>query len=462
MSKANLDAFLFNGDQAKYEQFWDTHVNDLRNAGISYLLSGSHLELLRKDVETPVFPRLGSKQARKAQWDLLLCKYRDQCSRRENELKKIEPDFDKAIALLTNRLTEDIRPAIKHVLLSPESSNETKYTAARNLLLTRHGPNNQNDVERIKARLKAGTDQFGYLRLFNLHDDCVFQLSTIPKRDADGKILKDKEGKTVTNKPDSQELRAIFLLQLAKHNKHFENLAIEACAHPDTYTYEYLRDYITNVVKTNPEKYDPTSLQPLPESSTSGSAATVAFTSTIAASNNCLNCKSTAHRTSDCPSTICGASGCGRKFNTVRERKNHWWDVHSQNRRGPDVRTKTGRSYAAQETLPDSMQSAQHRDQRKFWEQSRERSRSRERGNSDSHAKRKDRSRSREREWNSQTSAPRPHHSERHVKFQHQSNHAYLDSLLEQVPEDQIREWVKTRFNRANFSSPPVFQDDNR
>ena len=460
MSKSIPDAFQFNGDQAKYELFWDTHVNDLRNAGISYLLSDNHLELLRKEVKAPAFPRLGTKQTRKAQWDLLLCKYRDQCSRRENDLKKIEPDFDKAIALLTNRLTEDIRPTIKHVLLSPEYSNEKKYTAVRSLLLTRHGPNNQNDVERIKARLKAGSDQYGYPRLFNLHDDCVLQLSTIPKRDSDGKIHKDHEGKIIINKPDSQELRAIFLLQLAKHNKHFENLAIEACAHPDTYTYEYLRDYITNVVKTNPEKYDPASLQPLPESSTSPTGAAVAFNSTIATSNNCLNCKSTAHRTSDCPSTVCGALGCGRKFNTVRERKNHWWDNHSQNRRGPDARTKTGRTYAAQETLPTSMQSAQHHDQRKFWEQRRERSRSRDRGSTDFHTKRKERSRSRDREWNFQSSTPKPHQSEKHVKFHNQSNHAYVDSLLEQVPEDQIREWVKIRLNRAN-ATPNAAHDDS-
>ena len=148
-------------------------------------------------------------------------------------MKKIEPDFDKAIALLINRLTEDIRPTIKHALLATDASNEKKYGDARKLILSRYGPNNQNDVEKIKARLKAGSDQHGYLRLFNLHDDRVLQLSMIPKRDFLGNPLRDHEGNIITNKPDSQELRAIFLLQLAKHNKHFESLAIEACAHPE-------------------------------------------------------------------------------------------------------------------------------------------------------------------------------------------------------------------------------------
>ena len=455
MSKSILEAFLFNGDQEKYELFWDSHVNDLRSAGISYILSESHLQLLRKEVPAPAYPRIGSKQARKAQWDLLLCKFRDQCSRREADLKKIEPDFDRAIALLINRLTEDIRPTIKHVLLATDASNEKKYGDARKLILSRYGPNNQNDVEKIKARLKAGSDQHGYLRLFNLHDDCVLQLSMIPKRDLLGNPLLDHEGNIITNKPDSQELRAIFLLQLAKHNKHFESLAIEACAHPDTHTYEYLRDYITNVVKSNAEKYDPASLQPLPNSSSP--AQPVAFIAK-AAPADCLNCKSDSHRTGDCPSTTCGAPGCGLKFSSVRERKSHWWDTHSQNRRGPDVRTKAGRSYAAQETRPVSMQSSQHQDERRFWSERRERSRSRDRAQrGESHPKRIERSRSRERtrDYSSQHPTPRPVQSEKHVKFQQQSNHAYLDSVLDKVPEDQIREWID-RKHRQSFRSPSV------
>ena len=457
MSKSTFDSFLFNGDQEKYELFWDSHVNDLRSNGISYLLSDSHLKLLRNEVPTPTYPRIGSKQARKAQWDLLLCKFRDQCSRREADLKKIEPDFDRAIALLINRLTEDIRPTIKHVLLVADASNEKKYGDVRKIILNRYGPNNQNDVEKIKARLKAGTDQFGYLRLFNLHDDCVLQLSSIPKRDLNGNPVLDHEGNLITNKPDSQELRAIFLPQLAKHNKHFESLAIEACAHPDTHTYEYLRDYITNVVKTNAEKYDPASLQPLPSSATPALLPSVAFSSK-ATSLECLNCKSNSHRTSDCPSTVCGAPGCGLRFSSVRERKNHWWDTHSQNRRGPDVRTKAGRSYAAQETRPVSMQSSQHQDERRFWSEHRERSRSRDRAQQgEAHPKRNERSRSRERarDYSSLHHTPRPIHSEKHVKFQQQSNHAYLDSVLDKVPEDQIRDWID-RKHRQSSRSPSV------
>ena len=69
MSKAN-SSYQFDGEQSKYEFFFETLVTDLRHEGISYILNPHHLERIRTEIPQPEYPSTGRVKANKARWDL--------------------------------------------------------------------------------------------------------------------------------------------------------------------------------------------------------------------------------------------------------------------------------------------------------------------------------------------------------------------------------------------------------
>jgi hypothetical protein len=348
---------------------------------------------------------------------------------------------------------------------------EIGLTNAWNFLCTTYGPTNQTDVARILQSISDADDKEGFSALFGNYHLWLNQLTEIPRIDPVTHLV-------VGNQRPSDSHMATVLLRVLKNSEFAAAKAMhsEAIQMPEAFSYDFMKMRILNAVKSDPSSFDI-----LPAKIVASHA--VSYGATVI----CANCSRPGHYASECQDPICGFQGCGLRFDNARERKDHYLSEHAPRRRDYNSRTKSGRDYAAQEAYPEAMQSREHVSQKKFWD-SRKRSRSRDRDHdsryqdnysprerssrrdhSSSHSRdrhHRDRSSSHNRDRdrdNDRRSRRHESHSRRHsdspgpnkrVSFEG-NQAALLASTLDKVPDDQIQQYLASRFtaNAARYEA---------
>jgi len=306
------------------------------------------------------------------------------------DTRKMEDDFGLAIAILMQHVSEDIRKDL-YVELAEAGrrgeNNQQKYHSAWNKLMAEHGPFSQQDIENMRKDINViDMDALGVKEAIQKFKETIISMSMTPVRDANRNILYSpaqvnhaalparpaagalpleiaaywnallaeealaatRQGPMLTHAPSNEQIKT-YLINMLQRSKliDFHKIYVESLK-PINHGWDHITIMtdIDALVRHGPQGIDLGGSASKPKNTRFIGTVRELKVDEEAPQRNlkrersvdsrgsetsyhnfvCTNCRGN-HHVRDCTSTKCGH--CGKRFETIRERKNHWGITHA-------------------------------------------------------------------------------------------------------------------------------------
>lgn len=228
----DTSAFIFYGQRTMFYRFEEELINQFEEKGIRYISDRIEINNRLREPERPAprpVIRGENAQLRAANEAMDKSEYQIKLASHIKDVKKMDEDFFKAIALIRKMVSSDIQRKIdniKHTNEFARISTYQKYQMVMAMIVHDHGPKGEDtaNVWRNKLNTLSGDGPDGFKDLLVKYHQYVTYLEKTPRLDENRNPIVNDDPTVSTYRPSNSELRGYLKRALQKTTKDRFNL----------------------------------------------------------------------------------------------------------------------------------------------------------------------------------------------------------------------------------------------